>query len=74
MPGSFRELRAWQEAMQLTFAVYRETASFPKNELYELVQQMRRAVVSVPSNIAEGKDIVQIVSLCIFRCMREVLC
>jgi len=53
--SSFRELRVWQEAMVLTIEVYRSTAGFPKHELYGLSQQMRRAAVSVPSNIAEGK-------------------
>ena len=53
--SSFRELRVWQEAMQLTTAVYKDTAGFPKHELYGLTQQIRRAAVSVPSNIAEGK-------------------
>jgi len=56
MPASsFRDLRVWQEAMNLTAAIYRSTASFPKHELYGLSQQVRRAAVSVPSNIAEGK-------------------
>ena len=53
--SSFRELRVWQEAMALTVEVYRSTAGFPKHELYGLSQQMRRAAVSVPSSIAEGK-------------------
>ena len=53
--SSFRELRVWQEAMALTIEIYRSTAGFPKHELYGLSQQMRRAAVSVPSNIAEGK-------------------
>jgi four helix bundle protein len=53
--SSFRNLRVWQQAMELTMAVYRSTASFPKHELYGLAQQMRRAAVSVASNIAEGK-------------------
>lgn len=44
----------WQEAMALAKGVYGQTASFPKEELYGLTAQMRRAVVSVPSNIAEG--------------------
>jgi four helix bundle protein len=55
MSASFRELRVWQQAMELALLVYRETAKFPKHELYGLAQQMRRAAVSVPSNIAEGK-------------------
>ena len=45
----------WQEAMELTEEIYRATSEFPKHELYGLVSQMRRAAVSVPSNIAEGK-------------------
>lgn len=52
---SFSDLRVWREAMDLTLAVYRGTASFPKFEVYGLAQQMRRAAVSIPSNVAEGK-------------------
>jgi four helix bundle protein len=56
MPGSsFHDLRVWQEAMKLTANIYKHTAMFPKHELYGLSQQIRRAAVSVPSNIAEGK-------------------
>jgi four helix bundle protein len=55
MTASFRDLRVWQQAMDLTLDVYRDTAMFPKYELYGLAQQMRRAAVSVASNIAEGK-------------------
>jgi four helix bundle protein len=55
MSASFRDLRVWQEAMDLATLVYRNTAEFPKSEMYGLAQQMRRAAVSVPSNIAEGK-------------------
>src|SRR6266481_8252420 len=53
--GSIRNLRVWQEGMKLARELYRDTASFPKHELYGLTQQIRRAAVSVPSNIAEGK-------------------
>ena len=53
--SSFRDLRVWQEAMTLTTEIYRSTTIFPRHELYGLSQQMRRAAVSVPSNIAEGK-------------------
>jgi four helix bundle protein len=53
--SSFKDLRVWQEAMKLAGEIYRSTASFPKHELYGLSQQVRRAAVSVPSNIAEGK-------------------
>src|SRR5437588_12483334 len=55
MPSSFKDLRFWQEAMKFTVDVYRATAQFPRHELYGLSQQLRRAAVSVPSNIAEGK-------------------
>jgi four helix bundle protein len=56
MPSSsFKDLRVWQEGMKLAVEVYHRTAGFPKHELYGLAQQMRRAAVSIPSNIAEGK-------------------
>jgi four helix bundle protein len=48
------ELRAWQEAMSLVKDIYAITAAFPKEEIYSLTSQMRRAAVSIPSNIAEG--------------------
>jgi len=51
---SHERLEAWQEAMRLVKAVYQLTSSFPKEEIYGLTQQMRRAAVSIPSNIAEG--------------------
>jgi four helix bundle protein len=54
MAQSFRELQVWQRSMQLTVAVYRLTQSFPREEIYGLTSQIRRAAVSVPSNIAEG--------------------
>ena len=53
--SSFKDLRVWQEAMTLTVEIYRCTGNFPKHEVYGLTQQIRRAAVSVPSNIAEGK-------------------
>lgn len=52
--GTHRDLLVWQEAMKLVAAVYRDTATYPKDELYGLVSQARRAAVSAPSNIAEG--------------------
>jgi four helix bundle protein len=55
MAASFKDLRVWQEAMKFTVEVYRVTTLFPRHELYGLSQQLRRAAVSVPSNIAEGK-------------------
>jgi four helix bundle protein len=51
----YRELIVWQKAVDLVEEIYRVTASFPKEELYVLTSQMRRAAVSVPSNIAEGQ-------------------
>jgi four helix bundle protein len=54
MVQSFRELTVWQRAIQLAVLVYRFTATFPREELYGLSAQMRRAAVSVPSNTAEG--------------------
>ena len=50
----FEDLDVWQAAHRLTLSVYRLTEAFPKAELYGLAHQMRRAAVSVPSNIAEG--------------------
>jgi four helix bundle protein len=55
MSSSFRDLRVWRESIELTAEVYRETARFPKHEIYGLTQQIRRAAVSIASNIAEGK-------------------
>jgi four helix bundle protein len=51
---SFRELRVWQQSMDLVEAVYILTQRFPKQEMYGLTRQIQRAAVSVPSNIAEG--------------------
>jgi four helix bundle protein len=55
MGGTFRDLIAWQKAMELAAAVYRSTQGFPVEEKYGLTSQLRRAAVSVASNIAEGK-------------------
>jgi len=55
MSASFKDLRVWQEAMKFTVEIYRATAQFPRHELYGLSNQLRRAAVSIPSNIAEGK-------------------
>ena len=51
---SFEKLNAWQEAKKLVVAVYQLLDSFPKFENYALCDQIRRSIVSVPSNIAEG--------------------
>jgi len=52
---NYSELIAWQRAMDLVEAVYQATQAFPREEVYGLTSQLRRAVVSVPSNIAEGQ-------------------
>jgi len=50
----FRELKVWEKAHCLTLAVYKATATFPKDELYGLTNQIRRSCVSISANIAEG--------------------
>lgn len=52
--STFRNLLIWQKAMTLVTAIYRETKSFPKEELFGLTSQIRRCSISIPSNIAEG--------------------
>jgi four helix bundle protein len=52
---NYRELIVWQDGIKLAKAVYKLTEKFPKHEVYALADQIRRAVVSVPSNIAEGQ-------------------
>ncbi len=51
---SFRDLRVWQSAYELTLTIYSLTNTFPKSEVYGIASQMRRASVSICSNIAEG--------------------
>lgn len=51
---SFSDLKAWQESYKLTLVIYEITNKFPKEEIYSLTSQMRRAVISISSNIAEG--------------------
>ena len=51
---SYRDLLVWQKSMALVTEVYRGTRGFPREEIYGLTSQMRRAAVSIPSNIAEG--------------------
>jgi four helix bundle protein len=55
MGGTYRDLVAWQRAMELTIGVYGSTRKFPADEKYGLTSQLRRAAVSVARNIAEGK-------------------
>ena len=52
---NYRDLIAWQKAMELTVEVYRATSKYPAGERFGLQSQMRSAAVSVPSNIAEGQ-------------------
>jgi four helix bundle protein len=66
---SFKELNVWQKGIELVEMIYKITASFPEEEKYGLSAQMRRAAVSIPSNIAEGhlrktaKDFKQFLSI-----------
>jgi four helix bundle protein len=52
---TYKELIVWQKAMDLVEEVYKATRSFPREEIYGLTSQLRRAAVSIPSNIAEGQ-------------------
>lgn len=51
---SYKELKIWQQSMDLVVKVYNETRQFPASELYNLVSQINKSSVSIPSNIAEG--------------------
>lgn len=53
--GSYEDLIVWQKGIELTKKVYKATKQFPEDERYGLTSQMRRAAVSIPSNIAEGQ-------------------
>jgi len=55
MGQTYRDLVVWQKAMQFVTDIYRVTKEFPREEQYGLVSQVRRAAVSIPSNIAEGQ-------------------
>jgi four helix bundle protein len=55
MPQDVKDLAVWQRAIDLTACIYKLTRGFPREELYGLVSQLRRAGVSVASNIAEGR-------------------
>jgi len=52
--NSYRDLRVWQDAMSLAESCYRLTAQFPRDELFGLTSQVRRAAASIPANVAEG--------------------
>jgi four helix bundle protein len=51
---NYKDLKVWEKAHQFTLKVYEETKRFPKEELYSLTNQLRRAASSIPANIAEG--------------------
>lgn len=53
--STYRDLIVWRKAVDLVVEIYKITEQFPREEVYGLVSQMRRAAVSIPSNIAEGK-------------------
>lgn len=53
---SYRDLVVWQKGLELTKAIYQLTTKLPENEKFGLVSQVRRAAVSIPSNIAEGRE------------------
>jgi four helix bundle protein len=69
MVKHYKELNVWQKAMEVVNDIYKLTASFPKDEVYGLTSQIRRAAVSIPSNIAEGaardttKDFLRFISI-----------
>jgi len=54
MINSYQDQEVWKKAMELVMDIYKATQAFPKEELYGLTNQLRRASVSVPANIAEG--------------------
>ena len=52
--GTHKQLEVWKNSIELVKEIYKQTTGFPKNELYGLTNQIRRAAVSVPANISEG--------------------
>ena len=71
---SYRDLIAYQKAYQLTLDIYKCTKTFPKDELFGIVSQMRRSAVSIPCNISEGycrnhrKEYIQFLNIAIGSC------
>lgn len=71
---NFRELKIWQEALEIAKLTYKLTKSFPSSEMYGFTSQMNRAAVSIPSNIAEGagrngnKEFTQFLNIAIGSC------
>ncbi len=66
-----KDLDAWKNSMELAHEVYKFTANYPQSELYGLANQMRRAAVSVPSNIAEGAARVSAKEFARFLCISQ---
>ncbi|MEK6746916.1 MAG: four helix bundle protein [Pseudomonadota bacterium] len=68
---NYKDLEVWKKSRILVKQIYQLTKDFPKDELYALTSQLRRAIISVPSNIAEGhsrsgtKDFIQFISIAI---------
>lgn len=56
MKPSYQDLRVWQHSMDMVVKIYAATQNFPKQEVYGLTSQMRRAAVSIPSNIPKEKE------------------
>ena len=74
MTRYYTDLIVWQKAMDLVTEIYRLTKQLPKEELFGLTSQLRRAAVSIPSNIAEGKDDYPRENFDIFRkCQRIII-
>ena len=71
--SSYKDLIAWQKGMELVAAIYDATEGFPSREQFGLVSQLRRAAVSVPSNIAREKLTIPIAILCDSFALRAVL-
>jgi four helix bundle protein len=53
---TYRDMDVWQKSMELVSTIYLATKAFPREEIYALTSQMRRAAISIPSNIAEGRS------------------
>jgi four helix bundle protein len=51
---NLKQLKVWNKAMELSVQIYKATSGFPKEEIYSLTSQIRRAAISIPSNISEG--------------------
>jgi four helix bundle protein len=74
MARSYRELLVWQKAKALAVDVFRATETFPRSQLYGLTSQLRRAAVSVASNIAEGQGRLTLGEFLHFLGQARVLC